>query len=205
LNVYQLSLSDKHGFVVQIVVQQIHNKSQQCSLGDTQTGSPGGSSVARAKSDLYDQSCCACSDKEQLESRDEVGGADYQYSVDGYYTTRRTSLMDTCTPFIHTTADDTHNVADFTTATTPRAAPPPPPPHGCIVVDKYGSAATPASRLCHHATPTPVTSCADCQSEYERRRVVNATAAAPTSSVDVAMTTKDKARRHHVYELPHVI
>jgi len=103
--------------------------------------------------------------------------------------------------------DDTH-LNDFTTTTVTTT------PRGCLVVDKYGTATTPASRLCHHAalaTPTQaVTSCADCQSDYERRRVVKATAAAPTNSVDVAMTTsqrpvKDKAHRHHVYELPHVI
>lgn len=83
--------------------------------------------------------------------------------------------------------------------------------HGCLVLDKslagYGTASQSASRLCHHATPIPVTSCADCQSDYDRRRVAKTTAAGPTNSVDVAMTTttKDKARRHHVYELPHVV
>jgi len=146
----------------------------------------------------------ACSNKDQLESRDELG-PDYQYSVDGFYTTRGTSL-DHATPFIRGTDDDSH-LSEFTT--TPRVH------HGCLVVEKslagYGTTTTPASRLCHHATPTPVTSCADCQLDYDRRRVAKTTAAAPDSSVDVTMTTttssrqKDKAHRHHVYELPHVI
>lgn len=149
-------------------------------------------------------------DKDQLESRDELG-PDYQYSVDGYYTTRRPSV-DHAAPFIRGSDDDPH-LNEFTTTTTSTTTPR--VHHGCLVVDKslagYGTATTPASRLCHHATPTPVTSCADCQSDYDRRRVAKATAAAPDSSVDVTMTTttssrqKDKAHRHHVYELPHVI
>jgi len=158
----------------------------------------------------------ACSDKDQFESRDQLGPADYQYSVDGYYSGARRASLDNATPFIRAGCDDEPHLSDFTTtttSTTARAG-----QHvGCLMVDKalagYGTATTPASRLCHHATPTPVTSCADCQSDYDRRRVVKATAAAPANSVDVAMTTtsssssrqKDKTQRHHVYELPQVI
>jgi len=149
-----------------------------------------------------------CSDKDQLQSRDELA-PDHQYSVDGYYSTRRPSF-DNAVPFIRSTtcADDDLRQTDFTT-TASRGH------HGCLVVDKslgsYGTATTPASRLCHHATPTPVTSCTDCQSDYERRRVGKTTAAAPANSVDVTMTTttssrpRDKAHRHHFYELPHVV
>jgi len=146
-----------------------------------------------------------CSDKDQLESRDQLA-PDYQYNVDGYYSTRRASF-DNATPFIR---DDDQHHNDFTTTTTASRG-----HHGCLVVDKslggYGTTTTPASRLCHHATPTPLTSCADCQSDYDRRRVAKTTAAAPANSVDVTMTTttssrqKDNARRHHVYELPHVV
>lgn len=157
-----------------------------------------------------------CSDKDHLQPGDDLA-PDYQYSVDGYYSTRRPSFENTASPFIRATDDDAHQ-NEFTTTTTttlPRSH------HGCLVVDKsflggggggggYGTgASTPASRLCHHATPTPVTSCADCQSDYERRRVAKTTAAAPANSVDVTMTTasrpKDRAHRHHVYELPHVV
>lgn len=153
------------------------------------------------------------SDRDQLQSRDELAPDCHQYSVDGYYSTRRPSF-DNAVPFIRgvtcSTDDDLHHSDLITTTTAPRGH------HGCLVVDKslgsYGTATTPASRLCHHATPTPVTSCADCQSDYERRRVVKTTAAAPANSVDVTMTTttssrqKDnKAHRHHVYELPHVV
>lgn len=152
-----------------------------------------------------------CSDKDQLQSRDELA-PDYQYSVDGYYGARRPSF-DNAAPFIRGTTcaeGDLHH-SDFvaTTTTASRGH------HGCLVVDKslgsYGTATTPASRLCHHATPTPVTSCTDCQSDYDRRRVAKTTAAAPANGVDVTMTTttssrpKDKAQRHHVYELPHVV
>jgi len=134
----------------------------------------------------------------QLQSRDELA-PDYQYSVDGFYTTRRPS-------FDNVTPDELHH-NDFTTTTTASR---------CLVVDKslassYGTGTTPGSRLCHHAAPIPVTSCTDCQSDYDRRRVAKATTAAPANSVDVTMTTttlsrqKDKAHRHHVYELPHVV
>jgi len=148
-----------------------------------------------------------CSDKDQLQSRDELA-TDYQYGVqDGYYSTRHPSLDNNTASF------DDQRLHDFITTNTTASR----GLHGCLVVDKplgsgYGTAATPAARLCHHATPTPLTSCADCQSDYDRRRVVKATAAAPANSVDVTMTTttssrqqRDKAHRHHVYELPHVI
>ena len=156
-----------------------------------------------------------CSDKDQLQSRDELA-PDYQYSVDGggYNSTRRLSF-DHAVPFVGADDDLRHN--DFiatSTTTTSRGH------HGCLAVDKslagYGTATAPASRLCHHATPTPMTSCADCQSDYDRRRVAKATAAAPANGVDVTMATtttttttssrpKDKSHRHHVYELPQVV
>jgi len=151
-----------------------------------------------------------CSDKDQLQSRDQLA-PDYQYSVDGYYSTRRPSF-ENAAPFIRgitCTDDELHHNDLIATATTAASR----GHHGCLVLDKplgtYGTAATPASRLCHHATPTAVTSCADCQSDYDRRRVVKTTAAPPANGVDVTMTTttrqKDKAHRHHVYELPHVV
>jgi len=179
-----------------------------------------------------------CSDKDQLQTNDELA-PDYQYSVDGYYSTRRASFADnSAAPFIGTgggatttCTEDDHDLAglrhhhhhhhnDFmaTTTTAPgsRAAG---GHHPCLVVDKsqlgsYGTSTTPGSRLCHHATPT----CADCQSDYERRRVVKATVAAPANGVDVTMTTNTATsssrpppansktqQRHHVYELPHVV
>ena len=155
----------------------------------------------------------ARSDKDQLQSRDQLA-PDYQYSVDDYYSTRRPSF-DNAAPFIRgtTCTDDVLHHSDLMATTTTAASR---GHHGCLVLDKplgtYGTAATPASRLCHHATPTAVTSCADCQSDYDRRRVVKTTAAAPANGVDVTMTTttssrppKDRAHRHHVYELPHVV
>jgi len=174
-----------------------------------------------------------CSDKDQLQTSDELA-PDYQYSVDGYYSTRRASFGDnSAPPFMRgntTCTEDEHDLAgihhhhhhhnDFIATTAMTPAPRAGGHYGCQVVDKtqlgsYGtSTATPASRLCHHATPT----CADCQSDYERRRVVKATAATPANGVDVTMTTNAATsssrpppannkpqQRHHVYELPHVV